>query len=100
MKILSGIDSKEKLDEYKIILGKSKAKKILFNIKKILFNQQKVLKFLENKKITQSEFLKILVIMLMNSLRCNSEEEMDFYSGKKQIIIQYINDVENELFKD
>ena len=100
IKLLSGIDSKEKLDEYKIILGKSKAKKILFNIKKTSFNQQKVLTFLENKKIEQSEFLNILVIMLMNSLRCNSEEEIDFYSGKKQIIIQYINDVENELFKD
>ena len=32
--------------------------------------------------------------MLMNSLRCNSEEEIDFYLGKKQIINKKINDIE------
>ena len=98
IKLLSGIESIEKLDEYKIIIGKSKVKKILFNIKKIIFNQENVIKFLENKKITQSEFINILVIMLMNSLRCNSEEEIDFYLGKKQIINKNINDIEKELF--
>ena len=97
IKLLSGIESIEKLDEYKIIIGKSKVK-ILFNIKKIIFNQENVIKFLENKKITQSEFINILVIMLMNSLRCNSEEEIDFYLGKKQIINKNINDIEKELF--
>ena len=98
IKLLSGIESIEKLDEYKIIIGKSKVKKILFNIKKIIFNQENVIKFLENKKITQSGFINILVIMLMNSLRCNSEEEIDFYLGKKQIINKNINDIEKELF--
>ena len=94
IKLLSGIESIEKLDEYKIIIGKSKVKKILFNIKKIIFNQENVIKFLENKKITQSEFINILVIMLMNSLRCNSEEEIDFCLGKKRIINKNINDIE------
>ena len=97
IKLLCCIENEERLNEYKAIIGKSKIKKILFNIKKINFNQEKVLQFLENKKIEKGEFLNILVIYLMNLLKCNSEIEIDFYFGKKDLIINYINDIENEL---
>ena len=97
IKLLSCIENEEKINEYKVMIGKSRIKKILFNIKKINFNQQNILTFLQNKKIEQEEFLNILVIFLMNLLKCNSELEIDFYFGKKQLIIDYINDIEKEL---
>ena len=90
IKLLSCNESEERLNEYKIIIGKSKIKKILLCIKKLNFNQQKIFNFLENNKIEQEEFLNILVILLMNCLRCNSEQEIDFYFGKKQLVNKYI----------
>ena len=100
IKLLSCIESEERLNEYKIIIGKSKIKKILFNIKKLNFNQQKIYTFLENNKIEQDKFLNILVILLMNHLRCNSEQEIDFYFGKKQLVDKYINIIESELLNE
>ena len=100
IKLLSCNESEERLNEYKIIIRKSKVKKILFNIKKLNFNQQKIFNFLENNKIEQEEFLNILVIILMSYLRCNSEQEIDFYLGKKQLINKYINIIEHELLNE
>ena len=45
IKLLSCIENEEKLDEYKQIIGKSKIKNFLFNIKKIYFKPQKISKF-------------------------------------------------------
>ena len=100
VKLLSCIENEERINEYQIMIGKSKIKKVLFIIKKLSFNKEKVLNFLENKKIKQEEFFDILVIILMNYMRCNSEQEIDFYFGKKQIIDNYINDFEKELFNE
>ena len=100
IKLLSCNESEERLNEYKIIIRKSKVKKILFNIKKLNFNQQKIFNFLENNKIEQEEFLNILVIILMSYLRCNSEQEIDFYLGKKQLINKNINIIEHELLNE
>ena len=100
IKLLSCIENEEKLNEYKIIIGKSRIKKFLFSIKKIYFNYQKVLKFLASKKIEQGQFLNILVLMLMNLMRCNSEEQIDFYLGEKDSINKYIKDIENELLNE
>ena len=100
IKLLSCNESEERLNEYKIIIRKSKVKKILFNIKKLNFNQQKIFNFLENNKIEQEEFLNILVIILMSYLRCDSEQEIDFYLGKKQLINKYINIIEHELLNE
>ena len=100
IKLLSCNETEERLNEYKIIIGKSKIKKILFNIKKLNFNQQKIFNFIENNKLDQEDFLDILVIMFMKYLRCNSEQEIDFYFGKKQLINKYINIIESELFNE
>ena len=100
IKLLICNESEERLNEYKIIIGKSKVKKKLFNIKKLNFNQQKIFNFLEKNKIQQEEFFNILVIMLMRYLRCISENEIDFYFGKKQLVNKYINIIEKELFNE
>ena len=97
IKLLSCIENEEKLNEYNVIIGKSKIKKLLFNIKKMYFDQRKVIKFLENKKIKHEQFLDILVIMLMNLLKCNSEEEIDFYFEEKNLKLNLINNIQNEL---
>ena len=97
IKLLSCIESKEKLIEFEPIIGNSKIKKLLFNIKKISFNNEEILKFLDEKNIKEKEFLDSLVIRLMNLLKCNSEEEIDFYFDKKHLIFSNINYIENEL---
>ena len=33
--------------------------------------------------------------MIINLIRCNSEEEVDFYLGQKDSIIDLINDINN-----
>ena len=95
IKLLSCIENKEKLNDYQVYIGKSKIKKILFNIKKISFERNIATEFLENKKIEEEYFLNALVIMIMNLIRCNSEEEVDFYLGQKDSMIDLINDINN-----
>ena len=97
IKLLSCIESKEKLIEFEPIIGNSKIKKFLFNIKKISFNNEEILKFLDEKNVKAEEFLNSLVIRIMNLLKCNSEEEIDFYFDKKDFIFSNINCIENEL---
>jgi hypothetical protein len=99
IKLLSCIENEDKLNEYTVIIGKSKIKKFLFNIKKAYYNHQKVLTFLANKKMEETKFLHILVIMIMNLLKCNSEQEIDFYNGEKNIVIECMKEIENEFFK-
>ena len=95
IKLLSCIENKEKLNDYQVYIGKSKIKKILFNIKKISFERNIATEFLENKKIEEEYFLNALVIMIMNLIRCNSKEEVDFYLGQKDSMIDLINDINN-----
>ena len=99
-KLLSCIENEERLNEYKQIIGKSKIKKFLFDIKKIYFHPQKISKFLMQEKINHENFLHILIIMLMNKIRCNSEQEIDFYFGQKDTMIKCMNKIEKELLNE
>ena len=96
-KLLSCIENEERLNEYKQIIGKSKIKKFLFDIKKVYFHPQKISKFLMQEKINHENFLHILIIMLMNKIKCNSEQEIDFYFGQKDTMIKCMNKIEKEL---
>ena len=42
----------------------------------------------------------ILVIMFMNLFKCNSEQEIDFYNGEKNVIIECIKEIENEFLNE
>ena len=97
IKLLSCIENEERLDEYKQIIGKSKIKNFLFNIKKIYFKPQKISKFLMQEKINHENFLHILCIMLMDKIKCNSQKEIDFYFGQKDFMIKTMNKIEKEL---
>ena len=97
IKLLSCIENEERLDEYKQIIGKSKIKNFLFNIKKIYFKPQKISKFLMQEKINHENFLHILCIMLMDKIKCNSQKEIDFYFGQKDFMIKSMNKIEKEL---
>ena len=96
-KLLSCIENEERLNEYKQIIGKSKIKKLLFDIKKVYIHPQKISKFLMQEKINHENFLHILIIMLMNKIRCNSEQEIDLYFGQKDSMIKCMNKIEKEL---
>ena len=97
IKLLNCIENEERLDEYKQIIGKSPIKKFLFSIKKIYFKPQKVSKFLMQEKINHENFLHILCIMLMDKIRCNSQKEIDFYFGQKDLMIKNMNKIEKDL---
>ena len=97
IKLLSCIENEERLDEYKQIIGKSKIKNFLFNIKKIYFKPQKISKFLMQEKINHENFLHILCVMLMDKIKCNSQKEIDFYFGQKDFMIKNMNKIEKEL---
>jgi len=97
IKLLSCIENEERLDEYQQIIGKSKIKNFLFNIKKIYFKPQKISKFLMQEKINHESFLHILCIMLMDKIKCNSQKEIDFYFGQKDFMIKNMNKIEKEL---
>ena len=97
IKLLSCIENEERLDEYKQIIGKSKIKNFLFNIKKIYFKPQKISKFLMQEKINHENFLHILCVMLMDKIKCNSQKEIDFYFGQKDFMIKTMNKIEKEL---
>ena len=97
IKLLSCIENEERLDEYKQIIGKSKIKNFLFNIKKIYFKPQKISKFLMQEKINHENFLHILCIMPMDKIKCNSQKEIDFYFGQKDFMIKNMNKIEKEL---
>ena len=99
-KLLSCIENEERLNEYKQIIGKSKIKKFLFDIKKVYFHPQKISKFLMQEKINHENFLHILIIMLMNKIRCNSEQEIDLYFGQKDSMIKCMNKIEKELLNE
>ena len=99
-KLLICIENEERLNEYKQIIGKSKIKKFLFDIKKVYFHPQKISKFLMQEKINHENFLHILIIMLMNKIRCNSEQEIDFYFGQKDTMIKCINKIGKELLNE
>ena len=99
-KLLSCIENEERLNEYKQIIGKSKIKKFLFDIKKVYFHPQKISKFLMQEKINHENFLHILIIMLMNKIRCNSEQEIDFYFGQKDTMIKCMNKIGKELLNE
>ena len=99
-KLLICIENEERLNEYKQIIGKSKIKKFLFDIKKVYFHPQKISKFLMQEKINHENFLHILIIMLMNKIRCNSEQEIDFYFGQKDTMIKCMNKIEKELLNE
>ena len=100
IKLLSCIENEERLEEYKQIIGKSKIKKFLFNIKKIYLKPQKISKFLMQEKITHDNFLHILSVMLMNKIKCNSEQEIDFYFGQKDYIVIVMNKIDNEILNE
>jgi hypothetical protein len=100
IKLLSCIENEEKLDEYKQIIGKSTIKKFLFSIKKIYFKPQRISKFLMQEKINHENFLHILIIMLMNKIKINSEQEIDFYFGQKEFMIKCMNKIEKELLNE
>ena len=38
--------------------------------------------------------------MLMNKIKCNSEEEIDFYFGQKDAMIKCMNKIEKELLNE
>ena len=97
IKLLSCIENEERLDEYQQIIGKSKIKNFLFNIKKIYFKPQKISKFLMQEKINHENFLHILCVMLMDKIKCNSQKEIDFYFGQKDFVIKNMNKIEKEL---
>ena len=97
IKLLSCIENEERLDEYQQIIGKSKIKNFLFNIKKIYFKPQKISKFLMKEKINHENFLHILCVMLMDKIKCNSQKEIDFYFGQKDFMIKNMNKIEKEL---
>ena len=97
IKLLSCIENEERLDEYKQIIGKSKIKNFLFNIKKIYFKPQKISKFLMQEKMNHENFLHILCIMLMDKIKCNSQKEIDFYFGQKDFMIKNMSKIEKEL---
>ena len=97
IKLLSCIENEERLDEYQQIIGKSKIKNFLFNIKKIYFKPQKISKFLMQEKINHENFLHILCVMLMDKIKCNSQKEIDFYFGQKDFMIKNMNKIEKEL---
>ena len=99
-KLLICIENEERLNEYKQIIGKSKIKKFLFDIKKVYFHPQKISKFLMQEKINHENFLHILIIMLMNKIRCNSEQEIDFYLGQKDTMIKCMNKIGKELLNE
>jgi len=99
-KLLICIENEERLNEYKQIIGKSKIKKFLFDIKKVYFHPQKISKFLMQEKINHENFLHILIIMLMNKIRCNSEQEIDLYFGQKDSMIKCMNKIEKELLNE
>ena len=99
-KLLICIENEERLNEYKQIIGKSKIKKFLFDIKKVYFHPQKISKFLMQEKINHENFLHILIIMLMNKIRCNSEQEIDFYFGQKHTMIKCMNKIGKELLNE
>ena len=99
-KLLSCIENEERLNEYKQIIGKSKIKKFLFDIKKVYFHPQKISKFLMQEKINHENFLHILIIMLMNKIRCNSKQEIDFYFGQKDTMIKCMNKIGKELLNE
>ncbi len=100
IKLLSCIENEERLDEYKQIIGKSKIKNFLFNIKKIYFKPQKISKFLMQEKINHENFLHILCVMLMDKIKCNSQKEIDFYFGQKDFMIKNMNKIEKELLNE
>ena len=100
IKLLSCIENEERLNEYKQIIGKSKIKKFLFAIKKIYFKPQKIDKFLMQEKINHEKFLHILIIMLMDKIKCNSQQEIDFYLGQKDFMIKCMNKIEKELLNE
>ena len=97
IKLLSCIENEEKLGEYEQIIGKSKIKKFLFNIKKIYFQPQKISKFLIQEKINHDNFLHILCIMLMDKIKCNFQQEIDFYFGQRDSIIKNVKKIEKDL---
>ena len=99
-KLLICIENEERLNEYKQIIGKSKIKQFLFDIKKVYFHPQKISKFLMQEKINHENFLHILIIMLMNKIRCNSEQEIDFYFGQKDTMIKCMNKIGKELLNE
>ena len=86
---MSCIENKEKLDDYQVF------KRILFNIKKISFERNIAIEFLQNKKIEEEFFLNTLVIMIINLISCNSKQEVDFYLGQKDPMIDIMNDITN-----
>ena len=100
IKLLSCIENEERLEEYKQIIGKSKIKKFLFSIKKTYLNPQKISKFLMQEKINHDNFLHILCVLLMNKIRCNSEQEIDFYLGQKDNMIKIMNKIDKELLNE
>ena len=85
------------MDEYKQIIGKSRIKKFLFNIKKVYFQPQKVSKFLIQEKINHDNFLHILCNKLMDNIKCNFQKEIDFYFGQRDSIIKNMNKIEKDL---
>ena len=97
IKLLCCIENEERLDEYKQIIGKSKIKKFLFYLKKIYFTPQKISKFLIQEKINHENFLHLLCIMFMNKIKCNSENEIDFYLGQKDFMIKNMDKIDKEL---
>ena len=99
-KLLICIENEERLNEYKQIIGKSKIKKFLFDIKKVYFHPQKISKFLMQEKINHENFLHILIIMLMNKIRCNLEQEIDLYFGQKDSMIKCMNKIGKELLNE
>ena len=52
------------------------------------------------EKINHENFLHILIIMLMNKIRCNSEQEIDFYFGQKDTMIKCMNKIGKELLNE
>ena len=100
IKLLCQIESKEKLNEFKLMIGKSKIKKFLFCIKLNYFDEHWAVKYLASKKIEQGYFLHLLVLMLMKLLRCDSRKEIDYYFGNKDEVDKTMTDIEEELYKD
>ena len=100
IKLLCQIESKEKLNEFKLMIGKSKIKKFLFYVKLKYFDEHWAVKFLASKKIEQGYFLHLLVLMLMKLLRCDSRKEIDFYFGNRDETNNIMIDIEEELYKE
>ena len=75
-------------------------KNFYFRLKKIYFKPQRISKFLMQEKINHENFLHILIIMLMNKIKINSEQEIDFYFGQKEFMIKCMNKIEKELLNE